>query len=116
MKVPKLKYLYHATSNERAELILKDGIIKPSFDGIYFTNSVRYASGFVKMRGLEEWAVFKIPSSRINRKYLHLGDDHNPRFFPKDLIVTVYLGGIIEVSEDDVDYYEIDHEEYEVYI
>lgn len=106
MKLPKLKYWYHATSIEKAHEIVWAGYIKPSFDGIYFANSSQYAGGFMRMRGLEEWVTFKIPRDRLDAKQLFLGQDHNPSFYPKDLVVAQYDGGIVFVNEEDCLVYE----------
>jgi hypothetical protein len=107
MRLPKLKYWYHATTVDRAEKILQDGCIKAAWvDGIYLANTNPYAGGFVRMRGHSEWAVFKIPRSRLDVKKIAVSDDHNPRFFPKDLIAVRYLDQEISVSTQDVEFYE----------
>ena len=108
MKLPKLKYWYHATTLDRANQIIFDGYIKPGWiDGIYLANTENYASGFVRMRGNSKWAVFKIPRKRLNVKSLTISDDHNPSFFPEDLICARYSEPQIDITEDDVECWEI---------
>lgn len=101
MKLPKLKHWYHATTHERAEQILRDGCIKNMWDAIYMANSRQYAGGFMRMKGLNEWVVFKIPTHRLNRQYLNLSNDHAPQFFPRDLVCVQYRADSIPVSPED---------------
>jgi len=108
MKLPKIKYWYHATTFDNAHSIIRDGKIKASMFGTYFANTSKYALGFVMLRHMgeiEEIAVFKIPRSRLPG--LELGNDHNPVFFPKDLITSVIYSDV-DISHEDCRFYEYD--------
>jgi hypothetical protein len=108
MKLPKLKHWYHATTIERAQQIVQDGCLKAAWiDGIYMTNKQNYSETFVKMRGHSEWAVIKIPSSRLDRTQLHISTDHAFEV-PKDFVSVRYIGGPIPVVAEDISCWESD--------
>ena len=107
-KLPKKKYWYHGTTLDRAKQIINYGVIKDMGFGLYFANRRDYASTFAHMR---DWtysqpiAVFKIPTKRIPN--IMLGTDHNPKYFPTDLVTAVSFDCEIAISRDDIEgYYE----------
>lgn len=107
MKLPKKKkHWYHATTIDKAEKIINQGLLKDiSGLGLYFANRCDYAAGFVHMNDIPNFdqpvVVFKIPTKDIPN--IQLGCDHNPAFFPKDLITAVSFGCEIPVSINNYD-------------
>lgn len=104
MKLPKRKYWYHATSIDSARSILKDGVLKSAWDGIYFANTSRYASNFCMLRGLDKWAVIKVPTKLIADK-LETSYDH-AFDIPDDCHFAVYRGSQIPVTYDQIEPWE----------
>jgi hypothetical protein len=102
-KLPKKKYWYHGTTRDRAKQIIDSGFLKDMSFGLYFANRSDYASTFAHMR---DWthsqpiAVFKIPTKRIPN--ILLGIDHDPKYFPSDLITAVSFDCEITISEKDI--------------
>ena len=104
MKLPKKKYWYHGTTVEKCDSIMESGL-KDTWAGLYFANRRDYAGNFARMKDRDINAkshvvVFKIPTERIPN--LELGCDHNPMFFPKDLIAAVSYDCSIPVTMDDI--------------
>lgn len=104
MKLPKRKYWYHATSIDNARSIVKDGMLKSAWDGIYFANTSGYAENFCLMRGMKEWAVIKVPTKLIANK-LERSYDHAFQT-PDDCHFAVYRGNQIPVNSDMIELYE----------
>ena len=102
MKLPKKKYWYHGTSYDCVKKIMQTGL-KGHYDATYFVNRRDYAASFGRMRYLDadHIAVLKIPAQRLSN--LEISYDHNPSFFPKDLVSVVnYSNQPITVKEKDV--------------
>lgn len=85
-------YVYHATSEENYTKILQDGVLKANMWGVFFANKRNYAENFIFL-GLDKkpgtrFAVIKIHKDKLRKKFKNkftLSDDHNAKFFPKDL-------------------------------
>ena len=72
MKLPKLKYWYHATPVETANKIINCGYLVPQAHkddltlGVFFANTFHNAAHWMLMRGITDYVVFKIPRSRLD--------------------------------------------------
>lgn len=104
MKLPKVKYWYHATTLEAAEKIRQQGQLRPAIDGIYFANTNQNASTFMMLRGLSRWAVVRVPGQQL-RPHLEISTDHCFAV-PDGCHFAVYRGGIVRVTEDQIDIWE----------
>jgi hypothetical protein len=104
MKLPKSKYWYHATSIDNAQSIIRDGVLKSALDGIYFANTDQNAGNLCRMRGLDEWAVIKVPREMIQDK-LERSYDHCFRL-PAGCHFAVYRGKEVAVNDKMVNYWE----------
>jgi hypothetical protein len=85
-------YVYHATSEENYTKILQDGVLKANMWGVFFANKRNYAENFIFLgRDIKpgtRFAVIKIRKDKLRKKFKNkftLSDDHNEKFFPKDL-------------------------------
>lgn len=106
------KYWYHATTVKKTAEIFTDtfgnrsrkGTLEDKAFGLYFANTADYAGSFVRMNDMlnptSHIVVFKIARDRIPN--IELGTDHNPMFFPKDLITAVSYGAKIPVTLNDI--------------
>lgn len=103
-RLPKRKYWYHGTTIENAVKILDEGGLKNRVFGIYFANTAQYAGGFARQRSQHtqsnEIVVFKIPTKRL--KNLELGTDHDPSFYPKDLVTAMTNELLVPVFREDI--------------
>ena len=79
MKLPKLKYWYHATDIDTANKIIECGYLVPHSHrgnltaGVFFANSMLNASEWMRLRGITEYVVFKIPRTRLNSNKMFAG-------------------------------------------
>ena len=95
MKLPKLKYWYHATDTETADKIVTCGYLIPQAHkdnitaGVFFANTVRNAGSFCAMRGLKQYIVFKIPRSRFIRQ--NMFDNPADKNTDPDMFTMRYL-------------------------
>jgi hypothetical protein len=95
MKLPKLKYWYHATSIETADKIVACGYLIPQAHkgditaGVFFANTMRNAGSFCAMRGLKKYVVFKIPRDRFIRQ--NMFDNPADKSTDPDMFTMRYL-------------------------
>lgn len=90
--VEKLKYLYHATSEENAMAILDDG-----FDTniTYFCGSPEHAAEFLYMvHGEGLYHVIEVDVSKLDGNNLEESFDHNPKFYTPGLKAYVHFGEV----------------------
>jgi len=79
MKLPKLKYWYHATDIDTANKIVDSGYLIPQPHkgdqslGVFFANTMMNAAQWMMMRGITDYVVFKIPRSRFTPNKMLLG-------------------------------------------
>jgi hypothetical protein len=107
MKLPKLKYYYHATTVENADKILKKGFLVPqeykstgTSPGVFFANSPQNAGHFLKLRGHDQYVVFKVPRERFKMDHMFPGGaDKFPKQF--NMLCVRYLG-LVAVSRPDM--------------
>lgn len=104
MKLPKLKYWYHATDTETADKIIKCGYLIPQAHqgdmtaGVFFANTLRNAGSFCAMRGLTQYIVFKIPRNRFIRQ--NMFDNPADKSDDPDMITMRYLDKIKVLATD----------------
>jgi hypothetical protein len=79
MKLPKLKYWYHATDFATAEQIIASGHLIPQAHkgnttlGVFFANSAENAGYFLMLRGIKQYVVFKVPRNRFDKTKMFPG-------------------------------------------
>lgn len=104
MKLPKLKYWYHATDTETADKIIASGYLIPQAHkdgitaGVFFANTMRNAGSFCAMRGLKQYIVFKIPRDRFIKEKIF--DNPANKSSDPNMITMRYLDKV-KVSADD---------------
>lgn len=105
MKLPKLKYWYHATDLKTAEKILESGFLIPQRHkgditlGVFFANTAENAGQWLLMRGVTDYVVFKIPRSRLNSKAMFVGGADR---LPKELnMICMRHLDIVKVEFED---------------
>jgi hypothetical protein len=105
MKLPKLKYWYHATDTDTANKIIKCGYLLPQEHkdnitfGVFFANTMANAGQWMMMRGITDYVVFKIPRTRFNADKMFVGGADK---MPKELnmICMRYLDKVQILYED----------------
>lgn len=108
MKLPKLKYWYHATDIDTANTIIDCGYLIPQAHkddltlGVFFANSMSNAAQWMMMRGITDYVVFKIPRTRFNPNKMFLGGaDRMPKQL--NMICMRYLDKIkVEAGDGQV--------------
>ncbi len=88
--------IYHATPMANLPSIVEHGL-KPSpwENGTYFANTPGYAAAFMRLRMVTgDIVVFPVDTDDFDPERIMPGDDHNPGFFPDDLVVTFIRGEI----------------------
>jgi hypothetical protein len=86
MKLPKLKYWYHATDIDTANKIIECGYLIPQAHkgdltaGVFFANSMSNAAQWMMLRGITNYVIFKISRTRLNPNKMFLGQaDRMPK-------------------------------------
>jgi len=116
-RLPRRKYWYHGTTYENAKMIMRDGVIKPSWYAVWLTCE-KWASNFAQfntqralgqkvlakqdydIRDYQECVVFKIPTASLDYKKMNLSYDHNPDFY-RGMVALEYHGEIsVELKPD----------------
>lgn len=105
MKLPKLKYWYHATDIDTANKIVQSGYLIPQAHkdnltlGVFFANTMMNAAQWMIMRGITDYVVFKIPRERLNSNKMFLGQADS---MPKELnmICMRHLDKVKVLAED----------------
>lgn len=59
---------------------------------VYMANKLHYAAGFAKLHRVRSCVVIEVDTSQLDHSLLALSDDHNPDFFPDDLVSWTYEG------------------------
>jgi len=109
MKVPKLRNWYHATDRATALRILQQGYLVPqehapgTTAGIFFANTQANAGTWMRLRGLTQYAVFKIPRTRLDTALIH---DNPASKFDLDQMQCMRYLSVIKVLEQDVSWIE----------
>lgn len=75
--------LYHATTNETADKIIRDWAIKPQgFDKcVFLADNKTSAAMFLALRGAKEITVFEVNSDILDKSKLEESFDHSRTFF-----------------------------------
>lgn len=86
--------LYHSTAVSNLNSIREYGINNAmSIDGfVYMVNEMHYAAAFAKMYRQRTCVVFEVDTSKLDHALLDVSDDHNPMFFPDDMLSMTYEG------------------------
>ena len=92
--------LYHATTQESSNKIIKDWAIKPQgFDKcIFLADNKTSAAMFLAIRGEKEIVVFEVDESKLDNSKLERSFDHNEKFFRCKAYMYTDM-----ISLDDVD-------------
>jgi hypothetical protein len=105
MKLPKLKYWYHATDIDTANKIIECGYLIPQAHkdnmtlGVFFANSARNAGQWCLMRGITDYVIFKIPRNRFDSNKMFLGGADR---MPKELnMICMRHQGPVKVLAQD---------------
>jgi hypothetical protein len=105
MKLPKLKYWYHATDIDTANKIIASGYLVPQAHkgdltaGVFFANTINNAAQWMILRGITDYVVFKIPRTRLNSNKMFLGQaDRMPK--EMNMVCMRYLD-IVKVEAQD---------------
>lgn len=105
MKLPKLKYWYHATDIDTANKIFDCGYLIPQAHkgditaGVFFANSMPNAAQWMMLRGITDYVVFKIPRNRFNSAKMFPGQaDRMPKAL--NMICMRYLD-LVKVQAED---------------
>lgn len=70
---------FHATTHENAESIIRDGVIRKSYDGgVYVCKDAKEAAQFTVIRGQEEGTIFEV---ELEDRKVFEAHDHNEAFF-----------------------------------
>ena len=105
MKLPKLKYWYHATDIDTANKIVQCGYLVPQAHkgdltlGVFFANTMRNAAEWMMLRGITDYVVFKIPRTRLNPNKMFPGQaDCMPK--EMNMICMRHLDVVKVLAED----------------
>jgi hypothetical protein len=105
MKLPKLKYWYHATDCDTAQAIFDSGYLVPQAHrgnltaGVFFANTMNNAAQWMMLRGITDYVIFKIPRSRFNPSKMYLGQADR---MPKELnMICMRYMDIVKISAAD---------------
>jgi hypothetical protein len=105
MKLPKLKYWYHATPIDTANKIIQSGYLVPQAHkndltlGVFFANTMSNAAQWMMLRGITDYVVFKIPRTRLNPNKMFIGQaDRLPKAL--NMICMRYLD-VVQVTAQD---------------